>query len=110
MLYNLAVTTTSDCALHFNIPNFKRILFVAAVVYQREYPVLGTNVHLFTFLLKECIAELLPIITAIVNASLRSAKVPCTFKNAVITPLLKKASLDPDVPSNYRPVSNLGFV
>ena len=63
-----------------------------------------------TFLLKECIAELLPIITAIVNASLRSAKVPCTFKNAVITPLLKKASLDPDVLSNYRPVSNLGFV
>ena len=63
-----------------------------------------------TFLLKECITELLPIITAIVNASLRSTKVPSTFKNAVITPLLKKASLDPDVLSNYRPVSNLSFV
>ena len=28
----------------------------------------------------------------------------------MVTPLLKKASLDPDVPINYRPVSNLCFI
>lgn len=63
-----------------------------------------------TFLLKDCLDELLPIITAIINASLKSGKVPQSFKKAVVTPLLKKASLDPDVLSNYRPVSNLSFI
>ena len=63
-----------------------------------------------TFLLKDCLDELLPIITAIINASLKSAKVPQTFKKAVVTPLLKKPSDDQDLLSNYRPVSNLSFI
>ena len=63
-----------------------------------------------TFLLKECINELLPVITEMINTSLKSATVPTSFKKAVITPLLKKASLDQDNLSNYRPVSNLSFV
>ena len=50
------------------------------------------------------------MITAIINASLESATVPTTFKKAVVTPLLKKASLDSDILGNYRPVSNLCFV
>ena len=33
-----------------------------------------------------------------------------SVKTAVIKPLLKKASLDPKVPANYRPVSNLPFL
>ena len=32
------------------------------------------------------------------------------MKEALVTPLLKKASLDPEVLKNYRPVSNLSFV
>ena len=63
-----------------------------------------------TFLLKDCLDELLPIITKIINASLKSGQVPQSFKTAVVTPLIKKASLDPDVLSNYRPVSNLSFI
>ena len=33
-----------------------------------------------------------------------------TFLKSVVTPLLKKDSLDPDKLKNYRPVSNLSFV
>ena len=60
--------------------------------------------------LKECLAEILPIITIIVNTSLKQGIFPESFKKAVVTPLLKKASLDPDVLSNYHPVSNLSYI
>ena len=63
-----------------------------------------------TFLLKECIGELIPVITQIINKSLTSGYVPESFKSAVITPLLKKSSLDIDNLTNYRPVSNLPFL
>ncbi|KAK3744261.1 hypothetical protein QZH41_007431 [Actinostola sp. cb2023] len=35
---------------------------------------------------------------------------PKQFKDAVVTPILKKASLNPEILKNYRPVSNLPFV
>ena len=35
---------------------------------------------------------------------------PDAFKLAHVTPLLKKSSLDPDILSNFRPVSNLAFL
>ena len=57
-----------------------------------------------TWLLKQCIPELLPIITAILNTSLQTGSVPALFKYAIIRPHLKKSSL------NYRPVSNLHFM
>ena len=62
-----------------------------------------------TFLLKECVLEFTPMLTKIINASLTSATVPSSFKRAVVTPLLKKATLDRDELSSYRPVSNLSF-
>ncbi len=43
----------------------------------------------------------------IVNASLASGLVPDLLKHAVITPIIKKSSLDPQDFSNYRPVSGL---
>ena len=58
-----------------------------------------------TWLLKECIAELVPTITDIVNMSLRDSLMP-TF----IRPLLKKTGLDSDILKNFRPVSNLTFI
>ena len=63
-----------------------------------------------THLLKDCLEELLPAITAIINASLSSSTVPVSFKKAAVTPLLKKATLDQEVLGNYRPVSNLSFI
>lgn len=63
-----------------------------------------------TWLLKECADELLPLITCIINRSLGASCVPKNFKSAQIRPSLKKASLDPDILKNYRPVSNLPFL
>ena len=61
-------------------------------------------------LMSQCLDELLPAITNIVNVSLASGTVPLPFKNALVTPLLKKSTLDAQQLKNYRPVSNLPFL
>ena len=65
---------------------------------------------LSTWLLKECKAELVPLITDIVNMSLRESMIPKSLKTALIRPLLKKTGLDSHILKNYRPVSNLTFI
>ena len=62
-----------------------------------------------TFLLKEVVDDLLPFLTAMVNTSLREGYLPGSQKNAVVSPLLKKSSIDSVEIKNYRPVSNLTF-
>lgn len=63
-----------------------------------------------TWLLKDCIEPLLPTITTIINMSMATGVVPQEMKQALVTPLLKKPSLDPEQQKNHRPVSNLSFV
>ena len=63
-----------------------------------------------TPLLLECLDSLLPCITAVFNNSLISGVFPSVYKSALVKPLLKKMSLDPDDLKNYRPVSNLSFL
>ena len=63
-----------------------------------------------TNLLKDCANVLVPVITKIVNQSLSSGIFPMSFRSALVKPLLKKPSLDPEILKNYRPVSNLSFL
>ena len=63
-----------------------------------------------TFLLKESLDVLLMYVTAMVNASLRDGCLPTSQKTAIITPLLKKPSLDAGHLKSFRPVSNLTFM
>ena len=63
-----------------------------------------------TWLLKKCLPVLLPTITRIVNLSLSSGNFPSSFKHSIVTPLLKKPSLDKENLNNYRPISNLSFL
>ena len=63
-----------------------------------------------TFLLKDCVEILLPSITKLVNLSLAEGVFPQKFKKAVVTPLIKKASLPNEDLQNYRPVSGLCFM
>lgn len=51
-----------------------------------------------------------PVITEIINMSLSNGYFPEPLKHALVVPLLKKPSLDPEDVSNYRPVSNLSFL
>ena len=63
-----------------------------------------------TWLLKCCLTELLLLITTLVNKSLTTGSFPEGLKLALIKPHLKKQTLDPDLQTNYRPVSNLHFL
>lgn len=50
-----------------------------------------------TTLLKECLPSIISSITSITNSSLSAGYVPASLKQAFITPLLKKPSLDQTV-------------
>ncbi len=63
-----------------------------------------------TKVLKLVLPALLPSLTSIVNKSLTQSKMPSSLKQAAVTPLLKKPSLDKENNKNYRPVSNLPYV
>jgi hypothetical protein len=62
-----------------------------------------------TWLLKECLDPLLPVLTLLINKSLDLGYFPDAWKNALVTPLLKKLGLELIFP-NFRPVSNLPFI
>ena len=51
-----------------------------------------------------------PSITLAINTSLTSGVVPSAFKAAIVRPILKKAGSDPELLSNYRPISLLPFL
>ena len=62
-----------------------------------------------TSLTKQCLDDLVSLITFIVNASISTGIVPPQFKQAIVTPLLKKPGLDTNDMKNFRAVSNLSF-
>ena len=63
-----------------------------------------------TGLVKDCIHVLVTPIVSIVNLSLSVGCFPTHFKSALVSPLLKKSTLNRDDMKNYRPVSNLSFL
>ena len=63
-----------------------------------------------TWLLKDTLDDLLPVITKLFNLSLSSGHVPESFKTSLLLPLLKKPNLDPNGLNNYRPIANLPFI
>src|SRR6218665_1065415 len=63
-----------------------------------------------TWLLMSCIDLLAPYITSLFNSSLSSGAIPTCYKDAYVTPRLKKPTLSPCELSSYRPISNLSFL
>ena len=63
-----------------------------------------------TILIRSCIDILAQPIASIVNFSLAEGSFPECFKNALVSPLLKKPSLPRNELKNYRPVSNLNYI
>ena len=63
-----------------------------------------------TSITKQCLDDLVSLITFIVNASLFTDRVSPQFKQAIVTPLLKKPGYDSNDMRNFRPVSNLSFI
>lgn len=54
--------------------------------------------------------ELAPFLTALFNCSLAAGHFPEVFKEAFISPILKKPSLDSTDVRSYRPISNLSVI
>ncbi len=61
-------------------------------------------------LLQAISPALLPALTHIINTSLLTGIFPTAFKQARVTPLLKKPTLNTSIIENYRPVSLLPFI
>ncbi len=61
-------------------------------------------------LLQAISPAVVPALTHIVNTSLHTGGFPSASKQARITPLLKKRTLNPTLLGNYRPVSLLPFI
>ena len=60
-------------------------------------------------MVKDCIDDLLPAISKMVNSSLVDGHFPDTWKETLVKPKLKKTNVDL-IKKNYRPVSNLAFL
>ena len=63
-----------------------------------------------TFVLKQIIDLIAPFVTELFKRSLAAGRFPSQFKDASITPIVKKAGLDPSDASSYRPISNLAVL
>ncbi|XP_072017022.1 uncharacterized protein [Amphiura filiformis] len=63
-----------------------------------------------SWLVKENLPTMLPVITKIVNASLASGVFPSRLKHSIIKPVIKKSTMDPNSLKSYRPVANITFL
>ncbi len=62
-----------------------------------------------TWIVRDCLEDVLPVLTKIINLSLQLGDVCDSLKHAIIKPLLKKMGLEL-IEKNYRPVSNLTYI
>ena len=65
---------------------------------------------ILTWLVKDNLHTLLPILTKVVNSSLSSGTFPDILKKSIITPVLKKSSFDHNILKHDRPVANIKFM
>ena len=99
-----------DVSLSSTLSEFKLLSYGDVEEIIKSSPSKSCSLHpIPTILLKDHLCVLLPIITRIANLSLASL-FPSSLKKSIITPLLKKPSLDPEVMNHFRPVSNLSFI
>lgn len=60
--------------------------------------------------LKQVATDIAPFLTELFNRSLAVGHFPLVFKEAFVTPVLKKPGLDTAEASSYRPISNLPVI
>ena len=63
-----------------------------------------------TTVLKKISNAISPTIFSIINLLITTGTLPSTLKSSIISPLLKKPSLNKEDLSNYRPIANLSFI
>ena len=60
-----------------------------------------------TWLVKDNSSLFIPVLTDIINVSFCTGVFPESLKAAIISPIIKKQTLDPNTLQSYRPVSNI---
>lgn len=63
-----------------------------------------------SWLFKKYLDVLVHVITKTVNASLSSGTFPSALKESIITPVIKRSTLDRNPLKNYQPIANLPFL
>ena len=109
---------SGSCSIVLTPPNTREVLHNLSYVTDAEVrrlvlsaPCKSSDLDpLPTGLVKDCIDVLVTPIVSIVNLSLSEGCFPTHFKSALVSPLLKKHTLNRDDMKNYRPVSNLSFL
>ena len=109
---------SGSCSNVLTPPNTREVLHNLSHVTDAEVrrlvlsaPCKSSDLHpLPTGLVKDCIDVLVTPIVSIVNLSLSERCFLTHFKSALVSPLLKKPTLNRDDMTNYRPVSNLSFL
>ncbi len=81
-------------------------MFYAGLSYNTTCPLDPIPSHL----LQAISPTLLPALTHIINTSLLTGIFPTAFKQARVTPLFKKPTLNTSLKDSYRPVSLLPFI
>ena len=82
-----------------------KILIFPKFPFLRKFPIFPKFPSLWSS--HSCADIFAPVICHLANLSFREGVFPDRFKKAQVTPLIKKAGLDPEIPANYRPISNL---
>ena len=67
-------------------------------------------IHYLSLLLKKISNTLTPLYHNIINISLTTGIIPPELTHSISTPILKNASLDDSILSNYRPLSQLSLL
>ncbi len=79
-------------------------------IIKRSYTIFCSLDPIATWLLKDCVTVILPLITNIINLSLSQCEMSESFKEAILILLLKKILLNPEILKLFSLVCNLACV
>jgi len=114
--FGSCATSHDDPGPHVNplVPEFSEFNHVSnseLVEIIRSMPTKSSALDVLPmWLFKNCLPEVIEIVSHIVNTSISTGAFPEALKLAMIRPGLKKPTLDSDELKNYRPISNLTYL
>ena len=103
--------TFSQCQAGVSFREFSRISIDDVIAAVRQLPDKSSAADpIPTFVLKKIVDLIAPFVAELYNRSLIAGHFPNRFKEAFITPIVKKPGLDCADVSSYRPISNLSVL